>query len=35
MLISWKNKERDKGMAYPFQYAHTLLGNLAKPELQI
>ena len=35
MLISWNNKERDKGMAYPFEYTHTLPGNLAKPQLQI
>ena len=35
MLISWNNKERDKGMAYPFEYTHSLPRNLAKPQLQI
>ena len=31
MLISWNNKERDKGM----EYTHTLPSDLAKPQLQI
>ena len=24
VLISWHNQERDKGMAYPFEYTHSL-----------
>ena len=27
ILTSWNNKERDKGMAYPFQYTYILPGN--------